>query len=325
MILVTGATGFLGSEVVVQLLQSETKIRCIKRNTANIPPKLKHLSLKIEWLNADMLNFSDLEDAFKGVTYVYHCAAMVSLDAKDKTHMIRNNVAGTQNVVNLCLSYGIKKLIHVSSIAALGKSKSGEAITEEHYWDAFDINNGYAISKYQSEMEVWRGIEEGLNAVIVNPSIILGADAPLEGTGMLFKHIQNGLKYYTDGASGFVDVEDVAKAMIFLANSSIVAQRFIINSQNILYKTLFENIAQALAVAAPTKKASAFELAIAWRWSTLKAFFTGKKAGISYDIAATSIRIDTFSNDKIKQFIDFDFKPISVTISEIAQRLKLVR
>lgn len=322
MILVTGATGFLGTQLVVQLLQSETRIRCIKRHTSHIPPKLETLSNKIEWLNADILNLSDLAVAFDGITHVYHCAAMVSLNPKDKEQMIRTNVDGTANVVNLCIAQNVQKLIHVSSIAALGKSKNGELITEQHYWDAFDVNNGYAVSKYQSEMEVWRGIEEGLKAVIVNPSIILGIDASVEATNIMFKTIKNGLNYYTLGGSGFVDVADVAKAMIFLAHSDIVAQRFIINSQNMLYKNMFQSIAQALGVPAPAKKATPFMLGIAWRFSTAKAYLTNKKALITSDIATTASRIETFSNQKIKQIIDFNFKPIDVSINEIANRFK---
>jgi len=322
MILVTGATGFLGAELAVQLLQTESKIRCIKRSSSIIPPKLIPFSHKIEWVEADILNYSDVEKAFDGITVVYHCAAMVSLDAKLKAQMISNNVVGTENIVNLCLHYQVKKLIHVSSIAALGNSINGEVITEQNYWDAFDVNNGYAISKYQSEMEVWRGIEEGLNAVIVNPSIILGVDASNEGTGMIFKNIQNGLKYYTDGGSGFVDVADVAKTMILLADTDILAQRFIINSENVLYKILFENIATAMGVHPPTKKATSFMLGIAWRLSTLKAFFTGGKTNITKDVATTATRLETFSNNKIKQAIKFEFKPINETIKEVVQNFK---
>ena len=315
----TGATGFLGAELVVQLLQVEPKLRCLKRTTSKIPKKLQAYQHKIEWLNADVLEFSDLENSFEGITMVYHCAALVSLDPSDKAKMIRINTEGTANVVNLCIEYGVEKLIHVSSIVALGKSKNGEPITEEHYWDGFDINHGYAISKYQSEMEVWRGIEEGLNAIIVNPSVIIGADAGQEGTRSIFSTVKNGLKYYTGGGSGFVDVVDVARSMIFLGNSGIKSERFIINTENISYKNLFESIAAAFKIAPPSKLAQPWMLGIAWRLSKFKAMLTGKKPSITKDIAQLASNFDTYSSQKIKGVIDFEFKPIGQSIKEIVQ------
>lgn len=319
MILVTGATGFLGAELVVQLLQVEPKLRCIKRATSNIPKKLEVYQHKIEWLNADVLEFSDLEIAFEGITKVYHCAALVSLDPRDKVKMIRINTEGTANVVNLSLEKGIEKLIQVSSIVALGKSKNGELITEEHYWDGFDINHGYAVSKYQSEMEVWRGIEEGLNAVIVNPSVIIGVDAPQVGTRSIFSTVKNGLKYYTNGGSGFVDVYDVARSMIFLGNSNIINERFIINTENISYKNLFESIATAFKISPPLKLAQPWMLEMAWRFSAFKTMLTGKKPSITKDVAQFASNFDSFSNQKIKGIIDFEFKPIDESIKQIVQ------
>lgn len=321
MLLVTGATGFLGAQLVIQLLQTETKIRCIKRSTSTIPPKLEALNHKIEWLNADCLDICDLETAFIGITKVYHCAAMVSLNAANKAKMLRNNVEGTVNIVNLCLANGVQKLIHVSSIAALGKSKNGELITENHYWDAFDINNGYAISKYLSEMEVWRGIEEGLNAVIVNPSVILGVDAGPQGTQTIFTTVKNNLKFYTSGGSGFVHVNDVARCMIFLGNSQITAQRYIINSQNYTYKTLVQQIAVAFGIAAPTKLASPFMLGIAWRLSNIKSWFTNGEAKITKDMATFASTLEAYDNQKIKNLINFNFIPVNQTIVEVAKSL----
>jgi dihydroflavonol-4-reductase len=317
MILVTGATGFLGAELVVQLLQFENRVRCIKRSTSKTPFKLEAYQDKIEWLNADVLDFSALGNAFEGVDKVYHCAAIVSLDPKDKAKMISTNTEGTANVVNLCLEKEVKKLIHVSSIVALGKSKNGEAITEEHYWDAFDINNGYAISKYQSEMEVWRGIEEGLNAVIVNPSVIIGVDASEEGTRSIFSTVKNGLKFYTGGGSGFVDVFDVSRSMIFLGNSEIKNERFIINTENLSFKTLFERIASAFKMDPPKKLAKPWMLEIAWRLSGLKSFLTGTKSSITKDVAQLASNLDAYSNQKIKGVIDFKFKPLEQSINEI--------
>ena len=319
MILVTGASGFLGAELVLQLLQAENKVRCIKRATSKIPPKLEAYQHKIEWLNADVLELSALEDAFEGIHKVYHCAAQVSLNPKDNVKMIRTNTQGTANVVNLSIEKGIEKLIHVSSIVALGKSKDGEPITEENYWDAFDINHGYSISKYQSEMEVWRGMEEGLNAVIVNPSVIIGADAGQEGTRSIFSTVKNGLKYYTGGGTGFVDVYDVARCMIFLGNSDIKNERFIINTENLSYKNLFETIAAAFKIAPPSKLAKPWMLEIAWRLSELKSFLTGSKSSITKDMVQMGSHLDIYSAQKIKGVVDFEFRPIAQSIKQITE------
>src|SRR5471030_2887553 len=167
--LVTGATGFLGSELALQLVKQGNIIRCIKRSTSQIPEILKPFQHEIEWIDADMMNVYALEDALAGVTQVYHCAAWVSLKQRDKEPMIKTNVTGTANLVNLCMQNNIR-LVHVSSIAAIGQAKPGDLITENHHLDQALETDGYAISKLESEMEVWRGIAEGLDAVIVNPS-----------------------------------------------------------------------------------------------------------------------------------------------------------
>jgi len=194
MILITGATGFLGAELAKQLADQGKPLRCTKRANSIIPAILIPYSDFISWVDADILNFPALDDAFDGITQVYHCAAWVSLMQKDKEPMIRTNVEGTANVVNLCLQYGVR-LVHVSSVAAIGEAKPGAMITENHYLDESADNDGYATSKLESEMEVWRGIAEGLDAVVVNPSIIIGPDAGTKGSGQLFETVRKGLKF----------------------------------------------------------------------------------------------------------------------------------
>ncbi|RYE28689.1 MAG: NAD-dependent epimerase/dehydratase family protein, partial [Sphingobacteriaceae bacterium] len=239
MILVTGATGFLGSEVCRQLiLAGKNSIRCTKRTASKIPEILIPHQHKITWVEADLLEIDALKEALQGVTQVYHCAALVSFDPSLKKKLIQNNVEGTANLVNLCVEKGIR-LLHVSSIAAVGEGKPGELINENHHLEETPKENAYAISKYESEMEVWRGIAEGLDAVIVNPSLIIGKNAGKQGTGQIFETVRKGLKFYTSGSCGLVDVEDVAKTMILLMESQISNERFIINAENWSYKTLF--------------------------------------------------------------------------------------
>ncbi|CAN5150692.1 NAD-dependent epimerase/dehydratase family protein [soil metagenome] len=319
MILVTGATGFLGSEVARQLALSG-QVRCTKRAGSVIPPILQH-SQQVEWVEADMMDIFALEDALEGVTQVYHCAAWVSLKQADKKPMINTNVTGTANIVNLCLQKDIR-LVHVSSIAAIGQAKPGELITENHHLDQTTEFDGYAISKLESEMEVWRGIAEGLDAVIVNPSIIIGANAGTAGSGQLFETVRKGLKFYTSGSIGFVDAEDVAKCMIALMNSDIHAERFIISAENRGYQQITTEIAQCFGNEPPATLAKHWMLSIAWRASAVISALTGKAPAIDKVSAQTASVKRGLDNSKIKRATGIEFKPISTTIREICERLK---
>lgn len=322
MILVTGATGFLGAELVTQLLQREAKIRCIKRVSSKIPEKLISYQQQIDWLNADLLDLADLSDAFEGITQVYHCAALVSFEPSLKKKMIDVNANGTANVVNLCIQNEVEKLIHVSSVAALGNAKGDELVDEKVFWEGFETHEGYSVSKYRAEMEVWRGINEGLNAVIINPSVIIGEDAGIEGSGAIFERIRTGFKYYTQGGTGFVDVKDVAKCMILLMQSDINKERFIINAENYSYQHLFKTVAKAFKIPEPKKEAKPWMLSFAWRLTALKNFFTGSKGGLKKATAKSASSITKFSNEKIKKALNIEFIPVAESITKIANSLK---
>ncbi|MDB4924058.1 NAD-dependent epimerase/dehydratase family protein [Mucilaginibacter sp.] len=319
MILITGATGFLGSELAKQLAKKGEQIRCTKRATSVIPALLLPYT-QIEWVDADMLDIFALEDALQDVTQVYHCAAWVSLKQADKEPMIRANVTGTANLVNLCLDRDIK-LVHVSSIAAIGQAKPGELITEDHHLESSTENDGYAISKLESEMEVWRGIAEGLNAVIVNPSLIIGANAGVLGSGQLFETVRKGLKFYTEGTAGFVDVEDVAKCMIALMESDIAEERYIINAENWSYKDITAEIAKGFNIPPPAILAKAWMMEMAWRGAAVIAFITRTSPALDKIAAKSSTQIRNFDNSKIKAAVNIEFKPISRSIREICERL----
>jgi dihydroflavonol-4-reductase len=319
MILITGATGFLGTELTHQLTASGLKLRAIKRESSKIPDLLKD-NQAIEWVNADVNEFSDLESAFEGVTKVYHCAGLVSFDPKDKLKLIRVNIEGTSNVVNLCVAQQAR-LVHVSSVAALGQPKKGQQITEDDYWEYSPHVHTYAISKYEGEMEVWRGIAEGLEALIVNPSVIIGPNAGYDGSGALFKLVRKGLSFYTNGATGLVDVQDVAKSMILLMNTELHSERYTLSAENRSFQTLFTEIAAGFGLQAPVREAKPWMLGIAWRAARLAGFFTGKSYGITSDTASSSISTSEYSNHKIKNTIGIDFKPLDQSIREVCAAL----
>jgi nucleoside-diphosphate-sugar epimerase len=320
MILVTGATGFLGSELAFQLVNQGDRIRCTKRSTSTIPKQLISFQTEIEWVDADMMDLFALENALKDVNQVYHCAAFVSLKQSDKTQMIRANVAGTANLVNLCLQNHIR-LLHVSSIAAIGLAKPGDLVTENHHLDQALETDGYAISKLESEMEVWRGIAEGLDAVVVNPSLIIGANAGTNGSGALFETVRKGLKFYTAGSSGFVDVEDVAKCMISLMGAGIKAERYIISAENLTFKQATTEIAECFGIKPPAIFAAPWMMGIAWRGAAILGALTRRDPAIDKIAAQSASLIRDYDNSKIKKAIRIEFKPISVSIKEICKRL----
>jgi len=320
MILITGATGFLGSELAMQLAKQGKNIRCTKRPGSVIPEMLEPFQLQIEWVDADMMDVFALEEALKGIKHVYHCAAWVSLKQAHKKPMINANVTGTANLVNLCNQNHIR-LVHVSSIAAIGLAKPGDLVTENHHLDQATETDGYAISKLESEMEVWRAIAEGLDAVIVNPSIIIGANAGTNGSGQLFETVRKGLKFYTAGSSGIVDVEDVAKCMTGLMNSTIHSERYIISAENRDYKQLTTEIAEGFGIKPPSTFASTWMMGLAWRGAAFIAAITGKNPVIDKISAQAASVTRNYDNSKIREAIGIEFKPVSVSIKEICKSL----
>jgi len=320
MILVTGATGFLGAELITQITAQNLKVRALKRTTSIIPDLLKENKL-VEWFVADINEPESLADAFENVTQVYHCAAFISFDPKDKAKLLKINIEGTSNIVNLCAEHQAR-LVHVSSIAALGNAKKDEQITEKDFWEYDSKVHAYAISKYEGEMEVWRGIAEGLDAVIVNPAVIIGKNAGFEGSGAIFKLVKDGLKFYTDGATGIVDVEDVAKAMILLMDSEVSAERFTLSADNLNYKDFFAEIATGFGIKPPQIEAKPWMLGIAWRAAKLASLFTQKAPALTRDAARSSFNLSYYSNAKVKNAININFKPLKESILEVCQALK---
>lgn len=332
MIFVTGGTGLVGSHVLFNLLQSGQKVRALKRPTSNLkmvnkifsyysgdPESLKE---RIEWIEGDILDYFSLEELLSGVTEIYHCAAIVSFHPNDRDSMLNNNVKGTANLINAALHHQVKKFCHVSSIAALGKTQDGTDIDEDTYWTPSRQKSAYSLSKFFSEMEVWRGIEEGLEAVIVNPSIILGPGNWDIGSPKLFQAIWKGLKYYTKGETGFVDVRDVAEAMIRLTSNTYFKktknQRFILNAGNMSYQCFFNKIADALEKPRPKTFASDMILKIAWRAARLASFFSGKRPSITRDAVSGTNRINHYNGTKICKTIGFSYRSLDVTIRDIS-------
>jgi dihydroflavonol-4-reductase len=330
MVLVTGGTGLVGSHLLLQLIKLQKKVRALKRPNGNIDDVRKIFSLysdtpeklfnEIEWIEGDVLDMFSLEEAIKGVEYVYHCAATISFDPADFENMIKINEAGTANVVNASLKGGIKKLCHVSSIATLGKPENQKLSDEETYWKYSPYNSVYAISKYNAEREVWRAASEGLNVVIVNPGIILGATNWNKSSGVMFKNAFEGMKFFGEGMAGFVDVRDVCRAMIELMDKeNIINQRYVLISENVSYRQFFNMIADEFGKTRPYIKANNFLAEFVWIIESLRSKIRRKPPIITRETARAANNIDRYSNSKVKEALNFEFIPVKKSVEDICK------
>lgn len=331
MILVTGGTGLVGSHLLYKLLQTKPRVKAIYRREHKLELVKKVFSYytsdfeslyqKIEWIAADITDVPSLEIAFKDVTYVYHCAAFVSFEP-NKYHQLRKiNIEGTANVVNLCISHHVKKLCYVSSIATIGHHQNPQQlITEETQWNQEDDNSVYAITKYGAEIEAWRGTQEDLETVILNPGIIIGPGFwNSGGSSSLIKKIYNGMPYYTTGVTAYVDVNDVVNAMVLLMQSDIKNERFIAISENLSFREFQDQVTSALKVKPASKEATPFILGIGWRLDWLQHVITGKRRRLSKQMTKSASSITKYDASKLKNAVDFDFKPMSASIKDACQ------
>lgn len=326
MILVTGGTGLVGSYLLYELTRKGHKVKALLR-PGNKPYETcrlfncfsagnEQLIEQVEWVEGDVLDPFSLQQAMNGVDYVYHCAALVSFNPAELKRMLAVNIEGTANVVNACLENGIKKLCHVSSIASLGQTEKGEDIDENAKWKTSRANSGYAISKYGGEREVWRGIEEGLNAVIINPSVIIGAGCHPKATNSLFHGIKNFIPFYTSGVNGYIDVRDVVSAMILLMESEISGERFVLNSENLSLKELFTLVADILGKPHPRISINGTLMSsIAWL-DEMRSRLTRSRPLLTRENVRASMSKSFYSAEKFSSAFTFSFIPIKESLRE---------
>lgn len=333
MILVTGGTGLVGTHLLYRLAQNSHNIRAIFRDEQKrekvkevfqyytSPAHANCLFNKIEWKKAHLNNLPALEEIFEGVQRVYHCAALVSFDPADEKELRKSNIQGTANIVNLCIAHRVEKLCYVSSIASLGKNATGAAITENTPWNPEEDHSDYAISKYGAEIEVWRGSQEGLNTVIVNPGIILGPGFWNMGSGLFFSKINKGLNFYFTKITGFVGVNDVADTLISLMNSEVKNEKFILVAENLSFKEVMEKVAISLGKPKPEKKLKKWMLWTGW-FSQKAGSLIGIKRKITSDSVKTLFENNVYSNEKIIHELNYRFTPITKVIHETGRIFK---
>lgn len=327
MILITGASGLLGSQISLDLLRKGEKLKLFYHSSNSKDKLIKYfnhfelnpniISENIEWFQGDVRSLHDVESAMIDCESVIHCAALVSFSKRKFNLLFQINREGTSNCINIALKLGVKRFVYISSTAAIGSdSEKNEQIKREtNHWNGNEKVSSYSLSKYSAEKEVWRGIEEGLNAVILNPSVIFGAGSWDDSSLKILRTIKGGLKYYTSGANAFVDARDVSEIVVRLLNVDIKGERFLLTGTNIAFKDLFFIIADRLKVKRPSVLAGTFLTGLAWRMDSFRCFFTRKEPTITKESAASSQSTQIYSSEKIKHvFPDFDFRKIEDTI-----------
>ena len=328
MVLVTGGTGLVGAHLLLHLIENGESVRAIYRNLKSIQKTKDLFSLykkevlfeKIDWIQADIIDVPSLEMAFGKVEYVYHCAAVISFDPKDEDLLRKTNIEGTANIVNFCIAKAVKKLCFVSTIAALGDLKENEKIiTEAAEWNPEKPHSDYAISKYGAEMEIWRGQQEGLESVIINPGVIIGPGFWEQGSGLLFKKVANGLSFYTKGITGFIAVPDVVEIAVKLMKSHHSNERYILVSENIDFRDLLNSIANSLNVKRPFLHASPLLVNIAYRMDWFISNILGLKRRLDRATAKASYTKNQYSNEKIKTTLSAEFLDIHHYIEAISK------
>lgn len=332
MILVTGGTGLVGSHLLYFLLQENEKVRAIHRAKSNLNSVKKIFSLytseadslynKIEWVEASVNDIPALTEAFKNITRVYHCAAIISFDSSEYKLLKKVNIEGTANIVNLSLANDVKKLCYVSSVSTLGSNIIDSFISEETPWNSDEKNSVYAITKYGAEMEVWRGTQEGLDAVIVNPGVILGTSPNNDGSGVLVGLGAKGIPFYPSGSMGIVDIKDVVRAMIFLMNSAVKNEQYIVVGKNITFKELLSKLAVLFEKKPPTKKLSKgimlFISGIDW---LLNKLFNTKRKVVKANVLSMFTNT-AYNTDKLRDQFDFKYTPTDETLKRIVTEIK---
>ena len=327
-ILVTGATGLVGGAIAKQLLAKGHHVLALCRR---LPPQPR-VTLDqgmIEWVEGDLLDIVRLQQLISdGVQQVVHAAALVSFIPRDRPEMMTVNVEGTANVVNVCLAVGVQKLCHISSVAALGRPapKKGEPIegriTEAQRWEESPLNSAYAKSKYMAELEVWRGIAEGLPAVILNPSVVLGEGDWSRSSTQLFKYVYSQKPFYTDGWVNYVDVQDVAEIALKLLDSEIHSERFILNAGTVPYRALFEQMAHFFDKKPPAWRLSGPVVAVLWRIEALRSVLLGSRPLITRETALSASHHFTYPSDKLLQAFDIRYRTLDETLARVCESLK---
>ncbi|QQR85025.1 MAG: NAD-dependent epimerase/dehydratase family protein [Flavobacteriales bacterium] len=320
---VTGISGLVGSHVALELLVQGRPVRGIVRAGSDrsiIRAVFNHyrrdgnaLFDRIEWTETDLLDVVGLREAFTCAERVFHCAALVSMDARDSRQLFAVNIGGTANVVNAALECGVQRLVHVSSIAATGRTPDGSAVNEDSPWVRDKHTSAYAISKYDAELEVQRGVAEGLSAVMVNPGVVYGPGQKGRSSLAVIDRVCKGTAFYPTGSNGIVDVRDVAQAMLELAEVGGDGERYILSTPPVPYKDLFGMIAKAAGRRAPDRALPLWTLEVAWRFEAVRTGLFGGRSLVTRNAVRSATSHYSYDTSKVRA-LGITFRPPEETI-----------
>ena len=330
--LVTGATGIVGTPLVLKLLAKGQTVRALHRPSSDrerVERIVKEFApeavTRLQWVEGDLTNQASLEDALEGVARVFHCAALVSFHSSDRDALRQVNAEGTANLVNAMLHLGTPRLIHVSSVAALGR-KSGVPADESTLFEEQPGTSAYARSKHRAEMEAFRGAAEGLSdgLVVVNPTVILGQGDFRSSSSALFRVLDRGLSWYPEGSGGYVGAEDVAEVCVRLGASEVRGERFVLCAEHRTHLDVMTAIASALDRTGPTRAVKPWVAGLVWRFVWLTERITGHKSMITRESLASGSEHQRFDGTKIKRTLaemgqDWDYTPINKVIESTVQ------
>lgn len=317
MILLTGATGLLGHYLIDELLATGHELRVLVRNPEQRELPWRHL---VEVIDGDLLDVVALEQATAGIQTVIHSAAMVSFDRRDRAQLMKVNVEGTANVVDACLAAGVERLIHVSSVAAIGQPTDGNPATEQTPWQAGQAVSAYARSKRRAELEVYRGIAEGLHAQIINPGLMLGPRGDWQQSSLrLFTSVARGLRFYQAGATALVGAQDVARAVCLLLEQDLPnGERYLLVADTWSTLRMLTAFAESVGQKPPSFRIPAWlSISVAWLVERV-ATLLGYRPPLSVEAIRSGLSQDRYEGSKITQ-LGFAYTPLAQVIAETAE------
>jgi len=310
-ILITGITGLFGSYLAKEFseigeIYGLARVTSSKRLTENF-------NFPVIWRLGDLAEVDSLEEALQGIDLVIHAAGMVSFDSRDERKLYQVNIIGTANLVNAMLLTGVQKLIYISSVAAIGRSQELFVLDENYKWTESPLNTVYSNSKYYGELEAWRGEQEGLDLLVVNPSILLGKISDDRSSTDIYHYVLEENKYYPSGNINYIDVRDAARITRMLFNSALWGERFILNAESIAYQKFFQLMAEAFDKKSPSTLVNPITLKMAVFFNQIFRKLGWSKSPLNKKTAMISQQKTIFNNSKVNDVLNFEYRSLKET------------